>query len=1320
MDEDKDKQQWINVLKNTTKHCFTPSTVIPPKTVIAKGDSAASNHYWRLQDMDTLTNVKSAPGPTVTLPNLTTITSTQQGQLPLSQKLSHQAKQAAVLTDLHSASLISFGQLCDDNCKVLLDKKKCYVMKDQELILQGTRNYNDGLWDITLPQHDLNTPRIDQHLKKTTSSLAVIIRKNETKTDLATYLHAACFSPVVSTFIKAINNNHFTTWPGLTAAIISKYLPASLATAKAHINQERQKLQSTKQTQPVVQVKEEDSDKDAFPTSDAPNLRTQDTVFAIMDFTPSDRAYIDLTGRFPYTSSRGNQYILIGYHYDANAIIAEPLKSRQTAEITKAWSIINEKFTTAGVQPHTYVIDNEASTHLKAAMTKKQIEYQLVPPHNHRANLAERAIQTFKKHFKAGLATCNPLFPLAEWDRLLDQANITINMLRSARVNPKLSAYAYVFGEFNFSATPLAPPGTKVVSHHKPDQRKSWGPQGIEGWYVGPSMEHYRCVKCFFPTTRSTRDTDTVTFFPTTVKFPAVTSNDFLHQAATDIITLLTTPTSTTTLSLQGGDTTRNALLTIAEALHRSTVPLQLAPQPSQTQTTATPPRVVPPLAASQEDHEPPVIAPPRVVLPTAESQEEETPQTPSPPRVALDLVPLQPPNTSIALPRVDVAKESPVYQHTPSSDKVSSFKHQAARHLLAQHLFHKSKAMHVYNAMGKRETIDTLLYGINGTTWTRSLSNEFGRLAQGNDYGVAGTDTIDFIRKQEVPTGRNITYASFVCDFRPLKTETHRIRLVVGGDKLSYDDDAGAPAASLLETKLLINSVISDAKQGARFCSYDLKDFFLATPMTRPEFMKIPWKYIPEDIRRRYQLYDMVAPDGHIYVKIKRGMYGLKQAAVLAYDNLVNNLSASGYSPVPTTIGMWKHNTRQTKFCLCVDDFGIKYYSDDDAHHLLTALQKNYAVTVDKEGKNFCGLKIDWHYDDNYVDINMPNYVSDALHRFQHPAPVYPQYSPHQHNPINYGERRQYAAAPDQSELLDKKGTTRVQSVVGTFLYYARAIDSTMLPALNEIASQQAAPTTQTLQKCNRLLDYVATYPNAYIRFHASDMILMLDTDAAYLVMPKARSRIAGYYYLGNKATSQPHPELNGAILIECKTLRHVVASAAEAETGGIFHNAQMAIPIRTILEAIDHPQPPTPITTDNSTATGFVYNNINQKKSKSWDMRYYWLRDRENQKHFKVQWERGIDNDADYFTKHHSTKHHREMRSRYVKDKVSHVSSNNSDNASLMKMLHETAKSLENCLNTYNNNKGHDNSQPQCKGVLIHGSPGSPGTPGTRVHFR
>ena len=146
--------------------------------------------------------------------------------------------------------------------------------------------------------------------------------------------------------------------------------------------------------------------------------------------------------------------------------------------------------------------------------------------------------------------------------------------------------------------------------------------------------------------------------------------------------------------------------------------------------------------------------------------------------------------------------------------------------------------------------------------------------------------------------------------------------------------------------------------------------------------------------------------------------------------------------------------------------------------------------------------------------------------------------------------------------------------------------------------------------------MDYAATYPNAKLRYFASDMILHVDSDAAYLVQPGARSRIAGYYILNNyppPAPIIPRRAPNAPILIECKTLRNVVASAAEAETGGLFHNGQITIHICRLLEALGDKQPATPLKTDNSTSNAFVNKSLCQKKSKSWDMRYHWLRDKE-----------------------------------------------------------------------------------------------------------
>jgi hypothetical protein len=467
----------------------------------------------------------------------------------------------------------------------------------------------------------------------------------------------------------------------------------------------------------------------------------------------------------------------------------------------------------------------------------------------------------------------------------------------------------------------------------------------------------------------------------------------------------------------------------------------------------------------------------------------------------------------------------------------------------------------------------------------------------------------------------------------------------------LDYSYDAGSPAASILETKLTINSVISDASKGARFMGADLKDFFLASPMEEPEYMRIHSRFFPPDVHEQYNIASKTASDGYVYVRIKKGMYGLIQAATLAYKNLKKNLEPHGYYPCPNTEGLWKHVSRPTTFCLCVDDFGIKYYSRADAEHLLASLRDNYKISVDWDGKNYCGLTLDWNYDEGYVDISMPGYVEKVRSKLLHPHPKFPQHAPHRWTQPSYGSKVQMAPI-DTSPLLDASGKKKVQSVTGSMLYYARTLDSTMLPAINEISSQQSNPTENTWKACKMLLDYACTYPNAKIRYYASDMCLHADTDAAYLVQPNARSRYAGFFYLGPRPTSPPSAptQTNGAVLVICKTLRGVLSSAAETETGGVFHNAQTAIILRRILNALGHPQPPTPVRTDNLVANSFVHSNIKQCRSKTWDMRWNWLHDKQAHNEVEVYWGPGNVNEADYFTKHRPPSYHKLTRPCYI----------------------------------------------------------------------
>ena len=183
----------------------------------------------------------------------------------------------------------------------------------------------------------------------------------------------------------------------------------------------------------------------------------------------------------------------------------------------------------------------------------------------------------------------------------------------------------------------------------------------------------------------------------------------------------------------------------------------------------------------------------------------------------------------------------------------------------------YRHMANNVYALDGTKETIDSVLRGKDKTVWAKSLSNEWGRLAQGNMHGVTPTDTIDFIMKHEVPRGKKVTYATFVLAFRPHKLEKYRVRITVGGDRLEYAGDAGSPATNMLETKILVNSTISDAERGARMLCADIKDFFLATPMHECEYMKVHVRHIPDDIVKRYNLTEKKTADNHIYIRIKK-----------------------------------------------------------------------------------------------------------------------------------------------------------------------------------------------------------------------------------------------------------------------------------------------------------------------------------------------------------------------------------------------------------------------------------------------------------------
>jgi hypothetical protein len=231
--------------------------------------------------------------------------------------------------------------------------------------------------------------------------------------------------------------------------------------------------------------------------------------------------------------------------------------------------------------------------------------------------------------------------------------------------------------------------------------------------------------------------------------------------------------------------------------------------------------------------------------------------------------------------------------------------------------------------------------------------------------------------------------------------------------------------------------------------------------------------------------------------------------------------------------------------FVLVVDDFGIKYIREEDLDHLIESIKKHYDVTVDKEGKEYLKIELDWDYENRKVHLSMKPYLEKALRQFDNLVPTQRRDSPYPHVEPKYGAKQQFAEY-DMSEPVGKEEQTHLQKITGKFNYYARAVDSTMLTPLSALAAQQSKPTVNSMQRSQHFLDYAATQEPAVLTYRASDMKLAIHSDASYLNESNARSRAGGHHFLSEDV---PNPPDNGAIYNEASIIKGVMSSAAEAE---------------------------------------------------------------------------------------------------------------------------------------------------------------------------
>ena len=154
---------------------------------------------------------------------------------------------------------------------------------------------------------------------------------------------------------------------------------------------------------------------------------------------------------------------------------------------------------------------------------------------------------------------------------------------------------------------------------------------------------------------------------------------------------------------------------------------------------------------------------------------------------------------------------------------------------------------------------------------------------------------------------------------------------------------------------------------------------------------MQMPLNIFPPHTVKQYKLEEK-AKNGYVYLEVRKAIYGLPQAGVLANKQLREKLAPAGYYEVAHTPGLWRHVTRPVQFTLVVDDFGIKYVGQENLDHLIGAIKgAGYQVAVDETGSLYCGITLKWNYEQRYVDVSMPGYVVKMITRFKHDTPKRP-----------------------------------------------------------------------------------------------------------------------------------------------------------------------------------------------------------------------------------------------------------------------------------------------------------------------------------------
>ena len=542
-------------------------------------------------------------------------------------------------------------------------------------------------------------------------------------------------------------------------------------------------------------------------------------------------------------------------------------------------------------------------------------------------------------------------------------------------------------------------------------------------------------------------------------------------------------------------------------------------------------------------------------------------------------------------------------------------------RVLVLTHSNHKTMSMH------------KALKSVEKEVWKKADEEEFDRL-----LNIDGVELVHHSLKPISAMSRNVVKV-----LENKQGKGPRVRAAINGSptKGQSREEMYASYSSTPEIKRLFWQLgaIHSKKYGAVHDTLDISSFYLheRNKLDRLEYFYYPVGHMSEEFTRKYREY---IHDERILLSSSQAIYGMHDAGSVAGRVLTETLEANEYEELQSSC-LWRSKRKGEEaliFQINVDDFGIIHDPGSDQLNrlksVLDEVKYKFTQTDPKESnKEFCGVHVHHDKRTHEYTITMPGYIDKILETFDM-KDCKPEESPYRYRRVEYTKQdTRIDETEDNSELCSSKQVTEVQRKLGMLRWVIDAVMPELQYALSRLACRTDKITVGLLKDVNHLIKHMSTKRNPAIRFKPVAVRLNMFSDASFSSERKSKSRMGGVIFMGDMRRDE---ELPSAPLRLVSQVTPVVAdSAAEAEYLALHAVMKKAVFLKSILEDLGYPQKGSIVKCDNKAATSIANKTAGMKHTKHIRRRFHWIQDQVQLEQYKVVWEKGDINLADYFTK-------------------------------------------------------------------------------------